>query len=80
MVAVWLSRPRAAGEGHQARKHGYGDVLPELGLATASQQASADLVIVHSISFYVVSQLLYAGTPNFRARSTSWVVFTLFTG
>ena len=39
---MWLSGPRAAGEGHQARKHGYGGVLLELGLATASQQASAD--------------------------------------
>ena len=45
VVAVWLSRPRAAGEGHQARKHGYGDVLPELGLATASLQASAAIFL-----------------------------------
>ena len=45
VVAVWLSGPRAAGEGQQARKHGYGDVLPELGLATASLQASAAIFL-----------------------------------
>ena len=45
MVAVWLLGPRVAGEGHQARSHGYGDVQPKLGLATAPQQASADVFL-----------------------------------
>ena len=42
---VWLFGPRGAGEGHQARKHGYGDVLPEPGLASTPQQASADVFL-----------------------------------
>lgn len=40
VVAVWLLGPQVAGEGHQARKHGYGDVLRKFSPATAPQHCS----------------------------------------
>ena len=45
VFAVWLFEPQVADKARQARKHGYGDVLPELDLATTSQQASADVLL-----------------------------------
>jgi hypothetical protein len=41
----WLFEPQVADDGRQAREHGCGDVLPELGPAIIPQQASAAVLL-----------------------------------
>ena len=47
VTTLWLITAQVATEGRQIRKHDYGNVLRNVGLATAPQQASATFFFVH---------------------------------
>jgi len=81
-VAHWLSvtATQVASKGHRTGKHGYRNVLRDLGLATTPQQASAVFFLYTRQQFFcIVSHDLYAGAPTFRACNTRWGVSPFFT-
>ncbi len=67
VIALWLMKAQVANEGLQIRKHGYGKLLRNMGLATAPQQASATFFSYTTRQFLcVVSQYQCAGKPSFQ--------------
>jgi len=70
VTTLWLITAQVATEGRQIRKHDYGNVLRNVGLATAPQQASATFFSYTTRqSFCVVSQTQCAGKASFKIRN-----------
>ena len=79
VTAWWLIKAQKVSQGRQIRKHGYRKLLPDMGLATTPQQASA----VFSMNtawqlFCVVSQFQCAGNLSFRTGNNYRVVVPPF--